>query len=121
MNTQEKHIQREILRIWGPHPRLRLFRRNVGVGWFANGKPARKTDSGAYPVQFNDPGMADLFGFIGPTGRGLEIECKTSKGRQTPEQIAWQQVVTRFGALYILAREPADVGRVLIPLIGAPT
>lgn len=120
MNDLEKHIQREILRIWGAHPRIRLFRRNVGVGWFADGQPARKSDRGAYPVQFGIPGQADLGGLISPSGRMLEIECKSASGRQTPEQKAWQRSVERFGGIYILARSPDDVGRVLTPIVGPP-
>jgi hypothetical protein len=98
-----------ILRRWGAHPRVRLYRRNVG----------RVQVKGRW-VQFGIPGQADIGGILAPNGRVLEIECKTLIGRQSPEQKHWQAMIQSFGGLYILARSVADVDAVLIPLIGDP-
>jgi hypothetical protein len=108
-NLPEKAIQVAVLEAWGAHPQLRLVRVNTGVGWFARGEPARKTDPGAYPVRFNPQGTADVVGLIAPTGRLLMIECKSATGRQSPEQATMERIVTRFGGLYVLARSVADV------------
>lgn len=94
---------------WGNHPRIRFARCNTGVGWFAKGKPCRKTDSGARMVRFNPKGTADLVGLIAPSGRLLMIECKSEAGTQRDEQKTMQRVVTEFGGLYVLARSVEDV------------
>lgn len=105
----ERDIQYDILKAWGAHPRLRLWRANVGVGWFAHGEPARKTDAESYPVKFGVPGQADVSGIIAPWGRRLEIECKTATGRQSAEQKTFQRVVEAMGGVFILARKVEDV------------
>lgn len=104
----ERDVQHAILATWGAHPRLRFARVNTGVGWFANGEPARKTDPGAYPVRFNPKGTADIVGLIAPSGRMLMIECKAPRKGPSKEQIAMRRVVERFGGLYVLARSLAD-------------
>ena len=95
---------------------LRLWRQNTGVGWFAKGKPARKGDPGAYPVHFGTRGQGDVSGLVLPTGRRLEIECKTEIGRQSDDQRSFQAMIERFGGVYILARCVGDVDRVLSSL-----
>lgn len=109
MSGPEAFILRDVLKAWGAHPRLRIVRVNVGVGWFAKGKPARKKDPGAYPVHFGVPGTADIVGLIAPTGRMVQIECKSAVGVQSDEQKTMQKVVEQFGGLYLLARSVADV------------
>jgi hypothetical protein len=116
---RERWIQFEILKAWGSSPRLRLWRANVGVGWFANGEPARKTDPGAYPVKFGVEGQGDLSGLIDGDadgvnrGRRLEIECKTERGKQSDAQKRFQAMIERFGGLYVLARSVEDVDQAL--------
>lgn len=107
----EAFVLFEILRDWGAHPRLRLYRRNTGVGFFNDAGPCRKSDPGARPVQFNPPGAADIGGLFLPHGRCLEIETKSLTGRQSKDQIVWQRMIESFGGVYILAREPQDVAR----------
>lgn len=111
--TRENLIQHEIMKAWGAHPALRIWRQNTGVGWFANGQPARRKDPGAYPVKFGVPGQGDLSGLILPSGRRLEIECKTVKGKQSEDQRNFQAMIERFGGLYVLARSVADVDQAL--------
>jgi hypothetical protein len=112
-DNQESHLLYNILLTWGAHPMLRIWRVNTGVGWFADGKPARNTDRGAYPVKFGVSGQADISGLLLPNGRRLEIETKTIKGRQSKEQAAWQRLTECFGGLYVLARSVGDVDRAL--------
>lgn len=110
---QENWIVHEILKAWGARPELRLWRQNTGVGWFSAGKPARKSDPGAYPVRFGVPGQGDISGLFMPSGRRLEIECKTAAGRQSEDQRAFEAMITKFGGLYVLARSVADVDQAL--------
>jgi len=97
----EKHLQNAILRAFGTLPGLRLWRANVGV--------ARM---GHRWVRFGIRGQADLTGIV-PDGRRLEIEVKTSTGRQTAEQRSFQNMIERFHGIYILARSVDDVRREL--------
>lgn len=99
----ERDVATEILAAWGRHPLLKLWRANVGVGWFANGEPARKTDPGAYPVRYGVKGQADYTGLILPSGRRLELETKATRGRQSADQTNYQEMIERMGGLYVLA------------------
>jgi hypothetical protein len=56
-------------------------------------------------------GQADLTGIlqVGGIGVSLWIEVKSASGRQTQEQVWFQQMVERLGGLYILARSVKDV------------
>lgn len=105
----EALIQHQILKAWGCHPRLRIARVNVGVGWFAHGKPARKSDPGAYPVKFGVRGTADICGILAPSGRFVQIEVKAEGGTQRPEQVAMQHMITKFGGVYMVVRSLAEV------------
>lgn len=82
---------------------MRLWRANVGVARI--GGPRR---AGGRVVRFGLPGQADLTGIL-PGGVRLEIEVKGPDGRQTAEQHAFQQVIERFGGVYVLARSVDDV------------
>jgi hypothetical protein len=51
-------------------------------------------------------GVSDLI--IVLPGRVCFIECKTEKGRQSPEQIEFEQTVTNLGFEYYLVRSKKD-------------
>lgn len=111
MTTRERPealVLHTILKAYGAHPRLRIARVNVGVGWFAHGKPARKSDPGAYPVKFGVKGTADIVGILAPSGRMLMIEVKADQGTQRPEQVAMQRMITLFGGVYMVVRSLAE-------------
>lgn len=103
----ESHLIHAILTAWGAHPGVRLWRQNTGK---------------AYPpgsdrlVTFGVPGQGDISGIVAPSGRRLEIECKSARGRQREDQEAFQRVIERFGGIYILARSVEDVDRALAGL-----
>jgi len=40
-------------------------------------------------------------------GQFLAIECKSSTGRQSPAQVAFQRMIESFGGLYILENDPS--------------
>jgi hypothetical protein len=108
----ESWVVYEVLKTWGAHPRLRMWRNNTGVGWFNDNGPCRKTDPGARPVKFGVEGQGDISGII-DGGRRLEIECKTAKGKQREAQIAFEAMITRFGGLYVLVRNVAELDSAL--------
>ena len=97
----EKQVQNSILRAFGTIPQLRLWRANVGVARL-----------GRRVVRFGVPGQADLTGIL-PGGLRLEVEVKSLRGRQNPQQQAYQRMIQRFGGVYVLARSVEDVGRAL--------
>ena len=97
---RERAIQNAILRAFGTRRHLRLWRANVLA--------ARMGDRF---VRAGVPGQADLTGIlqVGSIGVSLWIEVKSATGRQTREQVWFQQMVERLGGLYVLARSVKDV------------
>lgn len=59
-------------------------------------------------VAFGLPGSADLTGIL-PGGRRLEIEVKRPRERQTSQQLLFQDMIEKYGGLYILAKSVEDV------------
>lgn len=107
----EHQLQNSILRAFATLPGLRLWRANTGVARYGN-----------RTVRFGVPGQADLTGILpvtlvcpacgieaGRLGVRLEIEVKSETGKQSDEQRAYENIVTRFGGIYILARSVDDV------------
>jgi hypothetical protein len=101
---KEHPIQNAIMRTFGSHPDIRLWRQNTGVGFFPDGRTGKMRK-----VRFGQPGQADLIGLVRPSGRWLEIEVKSETGRQTDDQKTRQRIVERMGGIYILARSVEDV------------
>jgi hypothetical protein len=104
----------------GAIPGVRLFRQNVGLAYSREqlenllvGRPAR-------PVQYGTPGMADLTGIAGPTGKRIEIECKVGAGRQNKFQKLWQAMIESQGGIYLLARSVDQAVRDLRARLGVP-
>lgn len=109
----EAAIQSAILREWGSHPRVRLWRAN-------SGRALVPTAAGTLrPVAMNIPGCADLIGWVAVNGRAvfLAIECKTPSGRIRESQAAFLGALTRMGGIAIVARSVADVTAVLWPMV----
>lgn len=99
--VNEKRIQNAILREFGTRPDMRVWRANVGVGFY-----------GRRAVRFGVAGQADLTGIL-PDGRRLEIEVKAAGGRPSRDQRAYQRIIESFGGVYVLARSVDDVYRAL--------
>ena len=111
-----------------------MFRRNVGMGWIGDSLRFGKTEtvtvhSGdvlirkARPFHNGQAGQSDTYGWVpvkitpdmvGTTiAQHVEIECKTGSGREDAAQKSWGAAVVRSGGLYGVARDKADVGRIL--------
>lgn len=96
---RESEIQQGILLALGARPDLcRIARRN-------RGKAKRTLPGGREQwVNFGDfDGAADITGIL-VDGRRLEIEVKGAKGKQTPEQVAFEAMIRRFQGVYVVAR-----------------
>jgi len=87
-------FQTRLMLALSKRPTWRVWRVNVGTverkagGFFHAGPPT---------------GAADVAGIIGPEGWALQIECKASGRKRRPEQVAWAEMVTALGAVYLLA------------------
>lgn len=99
----ESALLSAILLEFGSRPDCRLWRQNTG---------AARTSTGAL-VRFGVPGQADISGILAPSGRRIEIETKTARGRQSQAQKKWQAMIEKFGGVYVVARSVEDVRRVL--------
>src|SRR4051794_33690092 len=97
--SEEKTLQLEILRQFATRPELRLWRANTGVA------VPLGTD---HVVRFGVRGQADLSGIV-RGGRRLEIEVKSPRGRRSPQQVKWGEMIARFGGIYIVARSVNEV------------
>lgn len=106
--TGEAAIQRAILE-WLAWKHILAFRVNSGkvlVNYGGEGSTRM--------IKLAPPGTADIIGITPDgTGRLLAIECKTRKGKQTPEQVEFEQRVTEQGGIYILARGVEDIERII--------
>ncbi len=58
-------------------------------------------------------GSADLVGIVKGKGTFLGVEIKTDKGKLSPEQVAWGEVVINAGARYWVVRSVEE----LMPLL----
>jgi hypothetical protein len=61
-----------------------------------------------HAVRYGNPGAPDVLALV-RGGRLLAVECKSARGRQRPEQRAWQARCEAMGAVYVLARSVSDV------------
>ena len=93
----EAQLLQKILFSLGRLKEIRVWRQNSGKLPNANGRM----------VQFGTPGAADITGIL-PDGRRLEIEVKTMTGKQSVQQKRYQDMIQRFGGVYILARSVED-------------
>ncbi len=57
-------------------------------------------------------GVADIIGIL-PGGQHLEIEVKSTVGKQSPEQMIHQKRVEELGGMYIVARSVKDINHLL--------
>lgn len=104
MTPREADLVQSILLTFGSRPGIRLWRVNTG---------AVKTADRF--IRYGLPGMADISGLLAPSGRRIEIECKSATGRQSEQQRNWQRMIEKHGGLYVLARSVEDVERALAP------
>lgn len=94
----ERAVMKQILRVIGSRPDVRLWRSNAGVG---------RALSNDAVIAFGIPGQGDLTGIVAD-GRRLEIEVKSATGRQSPQQQRFEAMVKRFNGIYILTRSVDD-------------
>lgn len=121
-NESEKKIQSDIMAEFGAKPFCRIWRVNVGKGYgqfqisalldLIQGRQWNKVFALAKtlaPFSFGPPnGHADIGGLMA-NGQALYIEVKTATGKQSKDQVIFENMVNRFNGIYILARSVKDV------------
>lgn len=95
-------------------PAVLLYRNNVGLNTHLPSGERR-----AAPIKYGvgNPGGADLLGLC-HGGRFLAVETKTVRGRQSPEQRAFERFVTARAGIYAVCRSAADARALLASLRG---
>lgn len=97
----------EVLRALNAHPCVAwCHRQNTGA-----------LRVGARFVKFGWPGCSDILGQL-TDGRFLAVECKSKKGKATPEQVAFLERINGNGGLGFIAKNCADVFRALRDIQG---
>ena len=71
----------------------------------AHFRPSLTSKGWRTPVSADGKGFPDLN--LVKKGRVVYIECKSEKGKQSPEQIEWELAIRTSGAEYFLFR-PSD-------------
>ena len=63
-------------------------------------------------MRFGLKGSPDIIGILS-SGRFLGVECKSPKGRQTPDQVDFQRRCEAQYGLYVLTKSVADLEKAL--------
>jgi hypothetical protein len=80
----------------------------------AHGIPCWRVNvSGVRGRKQQNRGMADIHAVVPPEGGALWIECKVGKGKQSPEQVEFQDAVRVAGGIYLLVRDVAELNAIL--------
>lgn len=95
----ENEIQRSIRLALGARRDVVLWRNSTGAAMTPDGSTHRFGLC---------KGSSDLIGIIAPSGRFLAIEVKSEKGRTTPEQDMFLELVRRMGGVAGVARSVED-------------
>ncbi len=93
------NLVKQILIACGSRQDCRLWSNQTGV--------ARALDHDGI-IRFGLVGSSDILG-IGNRGVFLAIEVKTGKAKQSKEQVAFMNMVAKFGGYYLVARSVEDV------------
>ena len=97
MSTAEAVIQDATMAILMKfQPDLMYWRNNTG---------AVKVDNRF--VRFGQKGAPDILGCY--KGKAIGIECKSSTGKQKPDQFVWAERWRRAGGIYILVNSQNDI------------
>lgn len=99
----EAQIQQAIRLALGREHDVLLYRNSVGVAQAPDGRTQRFGLC---------PGSSDLVG-IGPGGRFLALEVKTERGRVSPEQQRFIDLVNARGGIGAVVRSPEQARAVV--------
>ena len=96
-NAHQVLLKRFKLELQNTIPNIRIFDRHVGMFFTKRGTP----------LKINTKGMADLWALV-PSNLGLihiEMEVKSGKSKQSPNQITWEKFIQSMGGLYVIVND----------------
>lgn len=106
-HRRESEVQRDAIALLAKHPSVAFAHRiNSRVLDVAD----KNSKTGTRPMRTAPKGHPDIAGML-KDGRALYIECKSSAGTVTDEQMAFIQRVNQFDGLAFIARSIDDVLR----------
>jgi hypothetical protein len=108
IDRKERDVVSECVAVLAYFRNLHVWRNNSGVAWLRTTRDRRHPD-GMMPVRFGIPGQADFTGIIAPSGRRIEIECKSDTGRQSVDQRAFEEMIREAGGIYLLVRSGQEL------------
>jgi hypothetical protein len=106
MPRDEAKLVNDILRTFGAHPDVRLFRINTLAARDANGRLVRSAQ----------PGFPDILAFC-RGGLTIAIECKSARGVMSTSQVAFQRMCVELGVPHVVARSLDDVACILAEVV----
>lgn len=107
---REAEIQTAIRKELGTIPGLVIWRNASGMTGHSSTCPQCGYEQGDMDdgprIRYGlvPKGGADLIGMMAPTGRLIALEVKTPKGRPTPEQLLFLDLVRRRGGFACIVR-----------------
>ena len=105
--TPESDVLASVVKYLQYHPQVVwAARMNTGGGRLVRGQSASQF------IKFGFAGSPDIHGML-KGGQALYVECKSEKGRLSPAQAAFLDMVRAGGGIAIVARSIDDVAKVL--------
>lgn len=104
MATKENQVQKEV---------LSYLKRNGIFCWRNNNTAVYDQRLGFYRTFDGLKGVGDILGIL-PDGRFLSVECKSSTGKASPDQILFVKRCTHLGGLCVVVHS-LDELKAIIP------
>lgn len=92
---------------------IQALRAHPAVAWCER-QNSGAVNSGGRFIRFGWPGCPDVLGQL-RDGRFLGVEVKAAKGRASPEQVAFLELINAAGGVGFIARDLRDVVHALGP------
>lgn len=110
---REAEIQAQIRKALGAVPGAVFWRNNVGLTGHSSTCPKcghiQQDEEDGPRIRYGlCKGSSDLIGMLYPSGRLIALEVKTPKGRATPEQLLFLDLVRRRGGFATIVRSPEE-------------
>ena len=101
---EHQRLVAQILLKFGSNHKLKIWKNATGTG---------KSHDGKRFIRYGLKGSADIIGIMEPNGKFIAIEVKTGNAKQSKQQKIFEQMVTKSGGIYIVARSVQCVSEAL--------